>query len=97
MVHLIFFKLKPEADIAFLAKEIQKLENIDVVKDLQHGAFEDLGDKRALSEYQYFMEMSFVDKAAYKLYQKHPLHLKLKEKAKPMLAGPPAAYDYMKE
>ena len=96
LVHIVFFQLKPEADQAALIAEIKKLEAIDVVKDLEVGPFEDLGDGRALSHYQIMMEMSFDDAAAYKRYQAHPIHLALKESSKAYLAGPPATYDYVK-
>lgn len=96
LIHIVFFKLKPDADQNAFSKEVKKLATIKEVMDFQFGTFEDLGDKRALSEFNMMMEMSFKDKAAYQAYQQNPIHLALKENTKPFLAGPPATYDYMK-
>ena len=95
-VHIVFLKTKPDVDLVALAAEIKKLENIEVVKDLQYGAFEDLQDARAMSEYNFIMEMSFDHKADYQQYQKHPIHLRLKENTKSFVAAPPVTYDYLK-
>jgi len=96
LVHLVFFKTKPDVDLKSLFVAIEKLKEIEVVKDLQVGPFENLGDQRALSEYTVLMEMSFDHKAAYEKYQAHPIHLALKESLGKYLAGPPATYDYLK-
>jgi len=97
LVHVVFFKLKQDADKDILIKEVKKLETIKVVKDLQVGFSENLEDPRALVEYGMMMEMSFDNVADYKTYQAHPIHLALKENVKEYLSGPPATYDYMKE
>lgn len=96
LVHVVLFKLKPDADLDAVIAEIKKLESIEGVKDLEVGLFEDLGDDRALSDYSMMMEMSFDDAETYRKYQTHPVHLALKGNIKSMLAGPPATYDYMK-
>lgn len=96
LTHVVYFKLKPDTDPAKLITEINKLKEIDVLHDLEIGTFEDLGDKRALSDYQVMMSMAFANKADYKTYQAHEIHLGLKVAAKEMLAAPPATYDYMK-
>ena len=96
LVHVVLFKLKPDADLDAVIAEVKKLESIEGVKDLEVGLFEDLGDDRALSDYNMMMEMSFDDAEAYRKYQAHPVHLALKGNIKSMLAGPPATYDYMK-
>lgn len=97
LVHVVLFKLKPDADHMLLFDEIKKLENIEEVMDLEVGSFEDVGDARALSDYSVMMQMSFKDKKAYEVYQKHPIHLKLKENAKPLMSAPPATYDFFKK
>lgn len=97
LVHVVFFKLKPDADQAVLLAEVKKMEGIKEIMDLEIGPFENLGDARALSEYSMMMQMSFADAAAYQTYQKHPLHLALKENVKPLMAGPPATYDFIKK
>ncbi len=97
LVHIVFFDLKADANADALTAEIKKLEGIEVVKDLQVGPFENLGDQRALSDYDMMMEMSFDNKSDYRTYQAHPIHLALKESAKAFLAAPPATYDYIKD
>ncbi len=96
LVHVVFFKTKPDADLNALGAAIEKLASIKEVKDLQYGSFEDLGDARAL-DFDLMMEMSFDSEADYKIYQAHPVHLQLKEAVKSFLAGPPATYDYLKK
>lgn len=96
LVHMVFFKLKPDADATQMLREIGKLEEINSIVDLEYGLFEDLGDARALSDYDILMQMSFADSVAYNTYQNHPLHLTLKKNTLNLLAGPPATYDYIK-
>lgn len=97
LVHLVFFKVKPNAGQAALVTEVKKLEGIEEVMDFEIGPFENLGDDRALAEYSMLMQMSFANKAAYENYQKHPIHLSLKENLGSFLVGPPATYDFMKK
>lgn len=97
LVHLVLFKVKPDADQAAMVAEVKKLTGIKEVMDLEIGSFEDLGDGRALSEYSILMQMSFANKAAYENYQKHPIHLALKDNLNPFMAGPPATYDFVKK
>lgn len=100
LVHIVYFPLNQEttgADISNLVKQIKTLEAIEVVKDLEVGTFEDLGDKRALEQYKVVMQMRFDSQAAYQSYQKHPIHLKLRENCRTYLSGPPATYDYWTE
>lgn len=97
LVHIVLFNLKPEADQAALIAEIKKLEEIEVLKDLRVGPFENLEDVRALSDYELIMEMSFEHAADYKAYQEHPIHLALKEAAGAYMAGPPATYDFTQQ
>lgn len=95
LVHVVFFKIKRDADASAAITEIKKLQQIPEVQDLEVGTFEDLGDARALSDYQLIMEMTFDNKAAYDNYQQHPIHLGLKDNVGPFLAGPPATYDFV--
>ena len=97
LVHLVMFKLRPDTDIVALIEEIKKLEGIEQLKDLEVGRFEDLGDKRALSDYDMTMTMSFDSRVDYEAYQKHPIHLALKKYVTPMVAGPPSTYDFLKK
>ena len=95
-VHVVYFTLKEKADIDLLIKEIKKLKAIEVLHNLEIGTFADLGDKRALSQYDLVMQMDFKSRADYEIYQIHPLHLQLKKAMMNLLAGPPATYDYFK-
>ena len=97
LVHLVFFKVKSDTDQVALIAEIKSLENIKEVMDLEIGPFEDLGDARALSEYTILLQMNFADKAAYQVYQKHPIHLALQRNIGQFMAGPPATYDFRKK
>ena len=97
LVHIVLFNIKDGADQAALIAEIKKLETINEIKELEVGPFENLGDERALSDYELIMQMSFVSNEAYQSYQEHPIHLALKEATKAYLGGPPATYDFIKE
>lgn len=96
LIHLVLFKMKSGINQKEFGREIQKLRGIEVVRGLQYGSFADLGDKRALAEYDMMMEVSFDSREHYEKYQIHPIHTSLKEAVTPMLAGPPATYDYTK-
>ncbi len=97
LIHMVFFKVKENADTVAFVNELKKLSTIEEVLDFQVGPFEDLGDPRALSEFNWMMEMSFTDIAAYKDYQKHPTHLALRTKTSSFMIGPPSTYDYLKK
>lgn len=97
LIHLVFFKAKPEADLAAFVDEIKKLEAIEEVIDLEVGPYEDLDDSRALSDYSIMMKMSFADKAGFQEYQTHPIHLALKNHTKVYMAAPPSTYDFIKK
>ncbi len=97
LVHVVLFKLKPDADQAALLAEIKKLEAIEEMMDLEVGPFKNLGDARALSDYSMMMQMSFADTTAYQKYQQHPIHFALRENTLQYMAGPPATYDFIKQ
>ena len=94
LVHIVFFKLKPDADPLSLIDELKKMEAIEQITSLKIGTFQNLGDPRALSDYGLLMEMAFASETAYQAYQQHPIHLAVKASIQPSLAGPPATYDY---
>lgn len=97
LVHLIFLKVRSDVDESTLIGELNKLSSIEGVHDFQSGAFMDLGDTRALSEYNWLIEMSFRDSIAYRSYQSNSIHLNVRDRLKTYLAGPPASYDYRKK
>ena len=97
LVHVVWFKLKPElgdTDLENLLIEIDKLNQIEVVKELEVGKFADLGDPRAMKDFQLVMSMKFESKTQYHEYQEHPIHLALKNVVGNFIAGPPVTYDY---
>lgn len=94
LVHIVYFKLKEDASKKGLIAEIKKLKNIEVLDNLEVGVFEDLGDSRAMSDYDVMMQMEFENEEDYKTYQAHPIHLALKKAVGAYLAGPPVTYDY---
>ena len=97
LIHFVFLNLKDDASIQLVIDEIKKIDDIPEVLDLQVGPFTDLGDQRAMSDYELVMEMSFHSTEDYEAYQAHPIHLNLKEQLGGYLAGPPATYDYLKQ
>ncbi len=100
LVHLVFFKVKDDISVEDKTKLMEVLEGlaaIEVVKNLEVGNFEDLGDERALSDYDVVIQMDFSSAADYKKYQEDERHLQAKGALKPFLAGPPASYDFVAE
>lgn len=95
LIHLVLFKLKPDADVQFLSNELNKLASIEEVRDLSLGEFEEVGDERALKEYPFMMQIRFDNVEAYKTYQQDTLHLGVKKRTFHLLAGPPSSYDYL--
>ena len=95
LVHVVYFKTK-EGTESDLIQAIKKLEAIEVMHELEVGAFEDLGDARAMSQFGVVMQMNFDNEVDYKTYQTHQIHLDLKAyiKNSGVLLGPPVTYDY---
>ena len=95
LVHLVYFDLKPEANKKVFVEALKNLGDIPSVNDLEVGHFKDLSDKRALSDFEIMMQMSFDSEKDYTTYQNHPIHLKLKSLAAKFVSAPPATYDYL--
>lgn len=97
LVHLVLFKIKDDLPIEeknTLIKDLKNLQDLEGVKNISVGEFQDLADPRAMSDYQIALQMSFESEENYIYYQKHEIHLKLKEGLGAYLAGPPMTYDY---
>lgn len=95
--HIVLFNLKdslPEVSHDYFLQNMDLLSTIPEVIEFEWGKFAELEDPRALSEYEYIMRMGFENREAYKRYQQDSLHLEIKKKLIPFLAGPPATYDY---
>jgi hypothetical protein len=100
LVHIVFLKVKDDisaTDKAALMQTLKGLADIEEAKNLEVGDFEDLGDERALSDYDVVMQMDFNSKEDYTKYQSDERHIQAKAAMKPFLAGPPATYDFMVE
>ena len=95
-VHTVFFKLKPDADIQVLLKSLETFKTVDVIKKVEIGTFQDTGNPAsALTEYGVTVKMTFDDLAAFRVYEKHPVHLASIEATKNLMAAPPIGYDYI--
>ena len=92
--HIVFLNLIPDADKEMVIKEIKMIGGIEGLVDLEVGTFKDLGDIRAMSDYELAFSMNFKDEKDYQKYQLDSLHLELKEALKETLSGPPVSYDY---
>jgi len=95
LVHIVYADLKPDANKANFIKEVEKLEAIKVVNNLEIGTFKDVGDSRALSDYEIIFQMDFANEKEYQTYQAHPVHLALKKAAGEYLAAAPKTYDFI--
>ena len=97
LVHVVWFSIKEgvsSSDMKPFVAAVENLNNIKQVKNLRYGKFEDLGDTRALSDYEFVMEMTFANREHYAQYQAHPIHLELKQVAGNFVDAAPATYDY---
>ena len=97
LVHVVWFKMKEDADRDAFVTELQKLEGIEEVNDLEVGRFQDLGDARAMSDLDMVMQMGFRSEDEYRTYQDHPIHVQLKSSVGAYISGPPVTYDYWSE
>lgn len=99
LIHVVYLNLKEDISSEQkkeLVAAIDDLAKINEVDELELGNFADLGDVRALSEFEMVFSMAFLNKSEYEVYQAHPIHLRLKKIAEPMLEGPPVTYDYLR-
>ncbi len=97
LVHLVWFKMKEGFDRDAFVKALRKMDDIEMVNDLEIGSFADLGDPRAMCDFGMVFRMSFENESDYRKYQSHPLHLQLKGKVGDFLTEPPVTYDYWSE
>lgn len=100
LIHTVYFDLKTSLtarERTAFVQELSRLKGIPEVYDFRQGGFEDLADKRALSEYEWAIEMTLKDKAAYSRYQASAIHQEVKAKLVAYLAKAPASYDFIRE
>jgi len=97
MVHIVYLNLKDdlsEEDQSTLISSFKGLKSIQGVKHFSIGDYKDVADKRAMSNYELCLQMSFDSKKAYDSYQEDPAHLALKKSLDEYLEAPPITYDY---
>ncbi|MEL6676208.1 MAG: Dabb family protein [Bacteroidota bacterium] len=98
LVHLVMLNIKDDLKTEqkkALMTELEKLGSLEGVMNYQIGQFEELGDARALSDYELILSMAFQSEEVYRNYQQDETHLAVREALKAYLAGPPATYDYL--
>lgn len=97
LVHIVFLKLKDDI------QEQSRLELLDAIKDLQAieslnnlviGEIAQTNDARFISDHELVFYIWVSNMDDYAFYQKHELHLQLKQIAKKYLAKAPAVYDF---
>ena len=98
LVHAVYFDVVDSLsadELATFAAQLKRLEQINGVQNFKVGAFQELGDTRALSTYEWAILMTFSDSTEYRKYQQDPIHLDVKKSVGPFLAGKPASYDFV--
>ena len=97
-MHAVYFDVVDSLsadELATFAAQLKRLEQINGVQNFKVGAFQELGDTRALSTYEWAILMTFSDSTEYRKYQQDPIHLDVKKSVGPFLAGKPASYDFV--
>ena len=97
LVHLVYLDIKDDLTDSVKTELLQSLDSlnyIEQIKSLDIGMFSNLEDPRAMSKFELIMNMKFMGKEDYELYQNDPIHLSLREKLGIYLSGPPVTYDY---
>ncbi|HMQ46653.1 MAG TPA: Dabb family protein [Saprospiraceae bacterium] len=97
LIHLVFLDLREDLSPAqrdTFVNTLRSLKSIREIQDLQINTFQNLGDLRAMGQYELLFQTTFKNEADYQLYQQHPQHIQARESMKSYLAAPPATYDY---
>lgn len=97
LTHIVYFDLIDDLSkvkIDSFSMLMNQLRDIELIKSFKAGAYDDVDDSRALSQYEFAMILQFKDKGDYKLYQQDSIHQAVKNATKHFLAGPPATYDF---
>jgi len=95
--HIVFFDLQDSldnSDVDNFMQELNKLKAIEQLQSFSAGTFIDMGDARALSDYDICMQMVFRNRDDYNIYQEHPVHKALKSNVGSFLKSPPITYDF---
>ncbi len=98
LMHSVFFNWKEDIsdeEKTTFETELQRLGQIEHVMNVEVGVPESTGDKRLRSDYDMVLYVTFKSKEELDAYQADPLHLEVKGKVGPMLAGAPFVYDFM--
>ena len=97
LVHLVLLNLKddlPKETLESFRSEVKKLGTINLIQDFEMGSFADVGDQRALTDYEFVLKMTFKNREEMAKYQVDSLHAAVRDQLGSYLAGPPAVYDY---
>ncbi len=97
LAHLVFLELKESLDedqVSDFFEEIQKIRGIEFLTKFEVGQIADTGDARFISDHDIIFQVNTSNMEDMIKYQKHPVHLKLKEVAPTYLASAPKVFDY---
>lgn len=96
--HIVFFKLKTTTtaeQYILLEDEIIKLENVEGVRAVEFGSYEDMADKRSIKGHQLIVQLEFENKESFNKYMESERRDQLKEVFRNHLAGMPKTYQYI--
>jgi len=97
LVHIVFLKLNDNTTIdqkKELIDAIEELHEVETLNQLVIGEIAETNDPRFISDDELVFYIWVNNMEDYEFYQKHELHLKLKEIAKNHLERAPAVYDF---
>lgn len=100
LVHTVYLNVKDDItdqEKQELISGIKVLADIPGVYHFKTGTFRDLGDQRALSEYEVVLQMEFMGEKDYRKYQQDSVHLNFKKSVGHLLAAPPATHDFIEQ
>ncbi|MGH1365945.1 MAG: Dabb family protein [Calditrichia bacterium] len=98
LTHLVFLDLKSDLlpeQLEGIMEKVNQLGEIANVQSFNIGRYQDVGDPRAMSQYEIVLELLFENAARLASYQQNEQHLAIRAELKKYLAGPPVVYDYL--
>lgn len=97
LFHIVYFDLKEnltQKEMEDFTASIEELNKIKTIKAIKSGGYEDVGDPRAIDQYEYAMILEFETQQDFLSYQQDSIHLRIIADTKAFMAGPPATYDF---
>ncbi len=98
LIHIVMLNIKDDLtkkELQTLTTNIKRIGTIELVHNFELGTFADVGDKRALSDYEMVMKMAFISREEMAKYQVNEVHDEVRTQLGDFLAGPPVVYDYL--